>query len=208
MSPVRFWPKPRQLKSMWIWANRPSSKGSKLLFPVIKAIKKKNQHQSIRNSLAALLKALFTFYAVTAIIRLDKRFSLFCEKYLYLVQRTFLIRFQAYNNTNLTFFFFDYTGQKSRGQPINPTLVDALPVSLSLSQQSRTLPLSGLLSPLFPLGQIPIDWCCYYFVKNSLETLLQVYLLKCKFEFSIFGVFAGIESAISGQTVPRSDQLN
>jgi len=38
-SPVRFRPKPRQLKSMWIWANRPSSKGSKLLFPVIKVIK-------------------------------------------------------------------------------------------------------------------------------------------------------------------------
>jgi len=31
--------KPRQLKSVWIWANRPSSKGSKLLFPVIKANK-------------------------------------------------------------------------------------------------------------------------------------------------------------------------
>jgi len=31
--------KPRQFKSIWIWANRPSSKGSKLLFPVIKANK-------------------------------------------------------------------------------------------------------------------------------------------------------------------------
>ena len=38
-SPVRFRPKPRQLKSMWIWANRLPSKGSKLLFPVIKAMK-------------------------------------------------------------------------------------------------------------------------------------------------------------------------
>jgi len=38
-SPVRFRPKPRQLKSVWIWANRQSSKGSKLLFPVIKANK-------------------------------------------------------------------------------------------------------------------------------------------------------------------------
>jgi len=31
--------KTRQLKSIWIWANRPSSKGSKLLFPGIKANK-------------------------------------------------------------------------------------------------------------------------------------------------------------------------
>ena len=30
--PVQFWPKPRKLKSIWIWANRPSIKGSKLLF--------------------------------------------------------------------------------------------------------------------------------------------------------------------------------
>jgi len=40
-SPVRFRPKPRQLKSTRIWANRPSSKVSKLLFPVIKPIKSK-----------------------------------------------------------------------------------------------------------------------------------------------------------------------
>jgi len=37
--PIRFWPKPRDLKSKWISANRPSSKGSKLFFPVIKANK-------------------------------------------------------------------------------------------------------------------------------------------------------------------------
>ena len=37
-SPVRFRPKIRQLRFTWIWVNRPSSKGSKLLFPVIKAI--------------------------------------------------------------------------------------------------------------------------------------------------------------------------
>jgi len=36
-SPVRFRPKPCHLKSLWIWANRPLSKGSKLLFPVTKA---------------------------------------------------------------------------------------------------------------------------------------------------------------------------
>jgi len=30
-------PKTRPLKSIWIWANRPSTKGSKLLFLVIKA---------------------------------------------------------------------------------------------------------------------------------------------------------------------------
>jgi len=36
-SQVRFRPKTRQLRFTWIWANRPSSKGSKLLFPVIKA---------------------------------------------------------------------------------------------------------------------------------------------------------------------------
>jgi len=38
-SQVRFRPKTRQLKSLWIWANRPSSKGSKLWCPVIKADK-------------------------------------------------------------------------------------------------------------------------------------------------------------------------
>jgi len=37
-SPVRFRPKTRQLRFTWIWANRPSSKGFKLLFPVINAI--------------------------------------------------------------------------------------------------------------------------------------------------------------------------
>jgi len=39
-SKVRFRPKTcqRQLRFTWIWANRPSSKGSKLLFPIIKAI--------------------------------------------------------------------------------------------------------------------------------------------------------------------------
>jgi len=36
-SPVRFRPKTRQLRFTCIWANRPWSKGSKLLFPVIKA---------------------------------------------------------------------------------------------------------------------------------------------------------------------------
>ena len=35
--PVRFRPKTRQLRFTWIWANRPSSKGFKLLFPIIKA---------------------------------------------------------------------------------------------------------------------------------------------------------------------------
>jgi len=37
MSPVRFRPKTRHLRFTWIWAHRPSIKGSKLLFPVIKA---------------------------------------------------------------------------------------------------------------------------------------------------------------------------
>jgi len=37
--PVRFRPKTRHLRFTWIWAHRPSIKGSKLLFPVIKAIK-------------------------------------------------------------------------------------------------------------------------------------------------------------------------
>jgi len=37
-SPVQLRPKTRQLRFTWIWASRPSSKGSKLLFPVIKAI--------------------------------------------------------------------------------------------------------------------------------------------------------------------------
>jgi len=36
-SSFRFRPKTRQLKSGWIWANRPSSKGAGILFPVIKA---------------------------------------------------------------------------------------------------------------------------------------------------------------------------
>ena len=39
IQPVRFRPKTRHLKFTWIWAHRPSIKGSKLLFPVIKAIK-------------------------------------------------------------------------------------------------------------------------------------------------------------------------
>ena len=33
-------------------------------------------------------------------------------------------------------------------------------------------------------------------------------MLKCKFEFSMFGVFAGIEPATSGQIVSCSDQLS
>jgi len=37
-SQVRFRPKTSQLRFTWIWANKPSGKGSKLLFPVIKAI--------------------------------------------------------------------------------------------------------------------------------------------------------------------------
>jgi len=37
--PVRFRPKTRHLRFTWIWAYRPSIKGSKLLFPVIKAAK-------------------------------------------------------------------------------------------------------------------------------------------------------------------------
>ena len=37
MSPVRFRPKTRHLRFTWMWAHRPSIKGSKLLFPVIKA---------------------------------------------------------------------------------------------------------------------------------------------------------------------------
>jgi len=37
-SPVWFRPKTRQLRFTWIWTNRPSSKGSKLLFPVMRAI--------------------------------------------------------------------------------------------------------------------------------------------------------------------------
>jgi len=38
-SPVRFRPKTRHFRFTWIWAYRPSIKGSKLLFPVIKATK-------------------------------------------------------------------------------------------------------------------------------------------------------------------------
>ena len=40
---VRFRPKLLQLKSIWTWANRPSSKDSKLLFPVITTIKSKSR---------------------------------------------------------------------------------------------------------------------------------------------------------------------
>ena len=47
-SPVRIRPNIRQLKSFWIWANRPSSKGFKLLFSVIKANKIKNQNQTLK----------------------------------------------------------------------------------------------------------------------------------------------------------------
>jgi len=47
-STVRFRPKPRLLKSIWIWANRPWSKGSKLQFPVIKANKIKQDRVTIR----------------------------------------------------------------------------------------------------------------------------------------------------------------
>jgi len=36
-SPVRFRPKTHHLRFTWIWAHRPSIKGSKLLFPVTKA---------------------------------------------------------------------------------------------------------------------------------------------------------------------------
>jgi len=43
-SPVRFWLKTRHLRFIWTWANRPSSKGSKLLFPVIKANQIKSTH--------------------------------------------------------------------------------------------------------------------------------------------------------------------
>ena len=47
-SPVRFRPKTRQLRFTWIWANRPSSKGSKLLFPVIKANQTHHTHTHAR----------------------------------------------------------------------------------------------------------------------------------------------------------------
>ena len=43
-SPVQFLPKPRELKFVWIWADKPSSKGSELPFPVIKANRIKSQH--------------------------------------------------------------------------------------------------------------------------------------------------------------------
>ena len=41
-----------------------------------------------------------------------------------------------------------------------------------------------------------------------LEGLYSSNLNPCRFEFSIFGVFAGIEPTTSGLTVPRSDQLS
>jgi len=48
MSPVRFRPKTRQLRFTWMWAYTPSIKGSKLLFPVIKAVFKKKRDQTLR----------------------------------------------------------------------------------------------------------------------------------------------------------------
>ena len=54
-SPVRFLPNPRQLKSIWIWANRPSSKGSKLLFPEMKANKIKT-YRICRRAASLILK--------------------------------------------------------------------------------------------------------------------------------------------------------
>ena len=44
--------------------------------------------------------------------------------------------------------------------------------------------------------------------KTSLLALLEALFAWCRFEFSIFGVFAGIEPANSGQAVPCSDQLS
>ena len=44
--------------------------------------------------------------------------------------------------------------------------------------------------------------------KKQVSSFTQLYVLKCKFEFSIFRVFAGIEPATSGPTVPCSDQLS
>ena len=52
-SPVRFRPKTRQLRFTWIWANRPSSKGSKLLFPVMKEIQIKSHAKHVWNDVAA-----------------------------------------------------------------------------------------------------------------------------------------------------------
>jgi len=42
-SPVRFRPKTRQLRFTWIWANRPSSKNSKQLFPVISKLNQRKR---------------------------------------------------------------------------------------------------------------------------------------------------------------------
>ena len=47
---------------------------------------------------------------------------------------------------------------------------------------------------------------CYSNLVPLLEGLCSSNL--CRFEFSIFGVFAGIEPTTSGLTVPRSDQLS
>ena len=50
------------LKSIWIWASRPSSKGAKLLFPVIKADKSLGQnthHYLVKKSQAGLRRILF-----------------------------------------------------------------------------------------------------------------------------------------------------
>ena len=50
-----------------------------------------------------------------------------------------------------------------------------------------------------------IDDCFYYWNSNLVPLLEGLCKNPCRFEFSVFWVFAGIEPTTSGFTVPRSD---
>jgi len=80
-SPVRFRPKIRQLRSIWVWVNRPWSKGSKLLIPVIKAIEVKNRCRFFISQVIVIFNVV-SYHLIQNTISLQKTFTFSCHKLL------------------------------------------------------------------------------------------------------------------------------
>jgi len=214
----------RQFKSKWIWDNLtlniPSSKGSKLLFPVIKANKIKISpshflsvdwccfYYFLRNSLVALLEALFARIFLDLRYRCDSLFLLFFIS-LFL---SFSFSFSASPSLSLSFslsLFLSFSLSLSRllllslslflslsffvvSHPISICLALALAVALTLAHV-RSLYFSLHLSLSLSLFSLSLQ----KFLSLSLAFTLCLILLLPKFSFSFSLAFALFQESLS-----------
>jgi len=155
----RFRPKTRHLRFTWIWAHRPSIKGSKLLFPVIKANK---------INICVLDTRLDVWY--THVYICSDRYTHTC----------------IYVNVDV-YIYACLEPRKLLALPTRPQPVHVVTLRTSRGHTRDRVESRGPdRGSMFRHGCLD-DWCCFdYFVRNRVVVLLEVLCTSCPMDVTRF----------------------